>query len=144
MASAVVPEASEKQRAKQALEELAGLSGGKGLVLVHGDEVRAELPESVVEALFEILGHLSRGQRVTITPLNAQLTTGEVAQMLGCSRAHVVKLIDSGRLAASKVGTHRRVLAADLEAFKRRDYEERARALEEYMALSEELFGDDE
>lgn len=143
MASAPVIEAKEKRRARQALKELEGISADE-LTLSQGDEIRVELPGSVVGALLEILGHLSRGQRVTITPLDAQLTTGEVAQALGCSRVHVVKLIDSGELVASKVGAHRRVLAADLEDFKRRDYAARKRALDEYMELSDELFGDDE
>lgn len=143
MSSAPMTETMEKARARQALEELEGYSGQKVTLLLHA-QGQVELPPSVVGALVEILGHLSRGQRVTITPLDARLTTGEVARALGCSRVHVVKLIDSGQLEASKVGTHRRVLASALEDFKRRDYAERARALDAYMALSDELFGDDE
>ena len=92
MASAPVIEAKERRRARQALEELEELSSDE-LTLSRGDEMRVERSGSVVGALLEILGHLSRGQRVTITPLDAQLTTGGVAQALGCSSAHVVKLI---------------------------------------------------
>lgn len=44
------------------------------------------------------------------------LTTGQVAQILGCSRQHVVDLCDSGKLRSSTVGTHRRIARHDLPA----------------------------
>ncbi len=45
------------------------------------------------------------------------LTTRQAADLLGCSRQHVVDLCDSGRLLHTRIGTHRRIRAADLEAF---------------------------
>lgn len=44
------------------------------------------------------------------------LTTGQVAQILGCSRQHVVDLCNSGTLRFSTVGTHRRIARQDLQA----------------------------
>jgi len=50
---------------------------------------------------------------------SAWLTTGAVAQMLGCSHRHACKLIDSGRLIGCRLpgSKHRRVTAASLLAF---------------------------
>ncbi len=45
------------------------------------------------------------------------LTTGQVAQMLGCSRQHVVDLCDSGRLPCSVIGSHRRVARQEVQRF---------------------------
>lgn len=45
------------------------------------------------------------------------LTTGQVAQILGCSRQHVVDLCDSGKLPCSVIGSHRRVARHDVQAF---------------------------
>jgi excisionase family DNA binding protein len=44
------------------------------------------------------------------------LTTGEVAQVLGCSRQHVVDPCRRGDLPFVSVGAHRRVRRADVEA----------------------------
>jgi excisionase family DNA binding protein len=45
------------------------------------------------------------------------LTTGQAAALLGCSRQHVVDLCERGALASRKVGAHRRIARADVEAF---------------------------
>lgn len=45
------------------------------------------------------------------------LTTDEAAEMLGCARQHVVELIDTARLKASKRGTQRRIWLPDLTQF---------------------------
>lgn len=49
------------------------------------------------------------------------LTTGQVAQILGCSRQHVVDLCNSGRLRSATVGTHRRIARQDVQALRRQN-----------------------
>jgi excisionase family DNA binding protein len=44
------------------------------------------------------------------------LTTGEAAVLLGSSRQHVVDLCERGQLPYLRVGTHRRLRRADIEA----------------------------
>lgn len=48
------------------------------------------------------------------------LTTGQVAEILGCSRQHVVNLCDDGELRCTSIGTHRRLRRSDVEAYVRR------------------------
>ena len=45
------------------------------------------------------------------------LTTQQVARLLGCSRQHVVDLCDAGKLPCARIGVHRRIRRADIEAF---------------------------
>ena len=47
------------------------------------------------------------------------LTASEAAQLLRCSRQHVVNLCDEGHLPYVRVGTHRRLRRRDVEAYRR-------------------------
>jgi excisionase family DNA binding protein len=49
-----------------------------------------------------------------------ELTTGEAAKLLNCSRQHVVDLCNEGLLPYTTVGTHRRVRRRDVEAVRTR------------------------
>lgn len=44
------------------------------------------------------------------------LTTRQAAEILGCSRQHVVDLCDAGRIPFARIGTHRRIRRVDVEA----------------------------
>jgi hypothetical protein len=132
-----------RARLEQALDGLDTSSPHTRLALMEGGELVVELPCDLTHALVEALGHLCRGRPVTLTPRHARLTPGEVAGALGCSRAHVVGLVRSGRLPLDRSCAPPRVLAADLEALERRDHDERARALAEYTASSRALSEED-
>jgi len=45
------------------------------------------------------------------------LTTRQAADVLGCSRQHVVDLCAAGKLPHTRIGTHRRIRRGDLQAF---------------------------
>lgn len=47
--------------------------------------------------------------------METMLKTGEVAQMLGVSRQHVVDMCDRGELSCVRVGKHRRVPRSEVE-----------------------------
>lgn len=59
--------------------------------------------------------------RDTIHSVNTSdlLTTREAADILRCSRQHVVDLCESGRLPHTRIGTHRRIRRADLDTVTR-------------------------
>jgi len=67
------------------------------------------------------------------------MTTQAAAELLGCSRPHLVKLLESGEIPFTKVGKHRRVKFEDVIDHKKKKREEREALLIEIMKGDEEL-----
>ncbi len=74
-----------------------------------------------------------------LQPRPEVLTSQEAADLLGVSRPHLAKLLDRGEIPSHKVGTHRRVLRADVEVFAAQIRLQRWRALTELMHLQESM-----
>ena len=88
---------------------------------------RIDLPDSVYHILKDVVANMMRGRTIFLTPQENRMTTQAAANLLGCSRPHVVKLLDSGAIPFERVGQHRRVLLNDLLTYrKNRDAERRA------------------
>lgn len=87
--------------------------------LVGPGNERLELPESVYRLLRDIVENMQQGRAVTLVPEQAYLTTQKAADILGVSRPHVVKLLDSGEIPSYKTGSHRRVCLKDVVAYVR-------------------------
>lgn len=84
-----------------------------------GPDGKAEiLPSSLYSFLCNILGPLKDGHSVTILQSNASLTTTEAAKLLGVSRQHLIKLLENSEIAHHLVGTHRRIYARDVFAYR--------------------------
>lgn len=105
----------------------------------QGSEVALELPASAVRLLLDILEQMANGNAVTLTPLHAELTTRQAADLLRVSRPFLIKLLDEGEIPYRKVGTHRRILAKDVLAYKQDIYEKRSQVLDELTAEAQEL-----
>jgi excisionase family DNA binding protein len=88
--------------------------------LVGPDGKTEVLPNNVYSFLCKLLGDLKAGSSVTILQSNAQLTTMDASKMLGVSRQHLVNLLEKGEIPFHKVGTHRRVYAREVLAYKAR------------------------
>lgn len=86
------------------------------------------VPRQAFALFLEILGQMANGNAVTIVPVHGELTTQEAANILNVSRPSLVRLLETGALPFRKVGTHRRVLFADLAAYGRQDHGRRRRA----------------
>ncbi|EXU73788.1 helix-turn-helix domain-containing protein [Erwinia mallotivora] len=98
-----------------------------------------ELPTSSLTLLMTILGELAMGNAVQVVPVHAELTTQEAANILNVSRPHMVKLLEEGKLPFHKTGRHRRVLFADLMAYKNHRDNESNNAMQELADLSQDL-----
>ena len=101
----------------EVLESGPASSGGdRRLYLMAGDnEQKAyELPGVLSGVLLQVIDAMREGLAVTVKPESQQLTTSQVADLLGVTRPTVVKLLESGALPYSRVGTHRRVRLCDV------------------------------
>lgn len=114
------------------------VEAGERVHLVVG-EARHELSPHLARILLRLLDVVDRGQSVDLSVLPAELTTGQVADLLGTSRPTVVKLIDSGELPATRVGTRRRVALTDALAYRDRARTRRSEGLADIVSVSEEL-----
>jgi excisionase family DNA binding protein len=65
-----------------------------------------------------LLGDLKSGKSVTILQNNAELTTVEAAKLLAVSRQFLIQLLERDQIPFHMVGTHRRVYARDVLAYK--------------------------
>lgn len=95
-----------------------------------GDQV-VTVPRSAVGMLVEILEALSWGREPSVVPMAKELSTGELASLLGVSRQYAVRLLDEGRLPFRRVGNRRRVRLDDAVRYLREDDRRRAASLAE-------------
>lgn len=139
----VAPSKADSALAKESSRRLAAhLDRSDGLRLEMKSGTTSEelvLPPSVLRVLVGVLNEMGQGNAVTLTPLRAELTTQQAADLLNVSRPHLVKLLDDGSIPSRKVGTHRRVQLEDLLAYKREFLAKRHAALDELAALSQDL-----
>lgn len=109
------------------------------VALVTGQAAEIELPPQAVEALTEILEQLAAGKEVTVAAKSVEMTTQQAAEFLRVSRPFLINLLEKGEIPFRKVGAHRRVLYADLEAYKNAIDARRLKVLGELAAQAQEL-----
>jgi excisionase family DNA binding protein len=85
-----------------------GRKGGLRLELKTEDSTEElVLPASALRLLLRALAEMGEGNAVTLTPMRAELTSQEAADLLNVSRPHLVKLLDEGAIPSHKVGSHK-------------------------------------
>jgi len=80
---------------------------------------RIQIPHEAMEVLLDFLKATVKGKQVAVTPKSDYLTTQAAAEWLGCSRPHLVKLLNENALPCTFVGKHRRIAWDDLRAYKK-------------------------
>lgn len=139
---AVLPSESEISLAKTTSKILAASFPKKGPVeirVIQHPSKKLELPLPAVRLLLRILEEMAQGNAVTLIPIHAELTTQEASELLNISRPSLIQLLNVGRIAYRKVGTHRRIRFESLMAYKRQSDTERKSALKELTAYDQEL-----
>ncbi len=132
-------DAALADRAGRALEALEALIEGTRPVSARFGDKTVDLPTPAVRLLREILDRMAHGEGVALTSLHAELTTRQAAELVQVSRTHLVQLLDEGRIPCRMVGSHRRVRAGDILAWRRKTESRRREALDELTARDQEL-----
>lgn len=76
---------------------------------------------------------------VRASPIHAELTTQQAAEMLNMSRPTLIKLLDEGTIPYSRTGNRRKVSYTDVAAYKERQQQQRLESLNKLTALDQEL-----
>ena len=79
---------------------------------------RIKIPLLALKLLAKILEATGQGKPISIVPLATEMTTQSAAEALGCSRPHLIKLLENGVIPFTKVGRHRRLKYEDVVAYK--------------------------
>lgn len=99
---------------------------------------RIKIPVKALQLLVKILKETSQGKPVSIVPIATEITTQAAAELIGCSRPHLVKLLESGEINFTKIGKHRRIKYQDLIEYKRKMKAKQRKLLIEIMKADEE------
>lgn len=136
------PTREEQLAARESYESLIS-----SIELLHTDFPEIEIaetgrkiriPVSVLRLLVQILKEISQGNPVTVVPEATEITTQAASEVLGCSRPHVVRLLEEGKIPYTKVGKHRRIRYDDLMSFKKKMKVSQKKKLQDLMKLDEE------
>ena len=100
-------------------DALAELNNNLAVARTRAED-HVTLPKQTAVWVRDLLEDLAEGRLVRPPEPDEEMTTQQVANLLGVSRPFVVKLIDDGKLPGHKVGTHRRVYTRDAHAYKQR------------------------
>jgi excisionase family DNA binding protein len=104
--------------------------------LVGPDGNAQVLPGNLSSFLCQLLADLKDGKSVTILQSDATLTTVEAAKLLGVSRQFLIQEIEKDKLPHHLVGTHRRLYARHVLAYKSHRDAGRRKQLDD-LALAE-------
>lgn len=122
-----------------AVMDINGKTQKLSIIDKTGNNHIVQIPNSALRLMIEILTQLGQGNTVSITPIHAELTTQEAADILNMSRPTFVKLLDTRVIPYSRKGNRRKVAYADIVAYKNELEQKRLDALAELSQLDQEM-----
>ena len=138
-----LPSPADVEAARDASHALLRLTGAGGVRVEgegeHGALQGFVLPPAAVALLADALAGLAQGRRVVVVAEDAELTTQQAADLLNVSRPYLIGLLEAGKIAHRKVGTHRRIPLGDLLAYRRARKAKSALLMRELAAEAQEL-----
>ena len=134
------PTDDEIASAAEAVAALAATPPANEAPAVSGPNGKpVPLAPAVADLLVDLLAHVARGDMVTVFSAGTMLTTRQAADILNVSRPYLSKLLKNGDIPFIPVGSHRRVIHADLMAYKKRRDADRIAALDELARRGQEF-----
>lgn len=120
-------------------ETLKDLKGDNHDIQIEESKQKINIPLKALLLLADILKGMSEGKIINLVPTSVEVTTQVAADMLGCSRPHFVKLLESNEIPFTMVGRHRRVKHDDVMKYKLETKKKQEAAIIELMHGDEEL-----
>lgn len=96
------------------------------------------IPVRALNLLGDILKAMGQGKIISIVPIATEVTTQKAAEILGCSRPYLVKLLEEGKINYTKIGRHRRIRFEDILQYKQKMKEEQKQHIIDIMKEDEE------
>ncbi|MGO1245710.1 MAG: helix-turn-helix domain-containing protein [Sphingobacterium sp.] len=136
------PTKSEQKIANASYTTLAAalteIHAGNTEIEIEETNVRIKIPYKALKLLGDVLKAMGEGQPISIVPIATEVTTQKAAEILGCSRPHLVKLLEEGEIEYTKIGKHRRIKFEDVMKYKQSRKEEQKKHLIDIMNADEE------
>ena len=127
---------SSYEKLEQILDEIKEDSP---VVEIEETQEKITIPLSALKLLSKILKETSNGKPVSIVSIAAEMTTQAAAELLGCSRPHLVKLLESGKIQFTKIGRHRRIKYDDIINYRSFQKKKQEDTIAKMMSNDEEL-----
>lgn len=137
------PSKDERLAAMQSYKALAAilnkLQTKNPEIEIEETKEKIKIPLNILKLLANILKVTSEGKPISIIPIATEMTTQAAAEFLGCSRPHLVKLLEEGHISFTKIGRHRRVKFEDIAKYKKQIKQIQKQALIGIIKSDEEL-----
>jgi excisionase family DNA binding protein len=98
-----------------------------------------DLGEQVNEVVRQALAAFAQNKAFSLLPHDDDMTPNQAAEVLNVSRNYVMSRIASGELPSHMVGAHHRIRMTDLLAFKNHSDAAADVAMDELVAVEEEM-----
>lgn len=118
---------------------LAHLNAEATEIEIEESKERIKIPSRALALLGDILKAMSEGKPISIVPVATEVTTQKAAEILGCSRPYLVKLLEDGEIDFVKVGKHRRIKFEDVVAYKQKMKNAQKKDIIDIMNFDEEI-----
>ncbi len=118
---------------------LGHMKGALAEIEIEDTGEKIKVPLRALILFGNILKAMSQGKPISIVPIATEVTTQRAAEILNCSRPHLVKLLEEGKIEFTKVGKHRRIKFEDVMTYKQKMKEEQKQHLIDIMNADEEL-----
>ena len=105
---------------------------------IESTKDKIKVPRKALQLFAQILKETSQGRPISIVPISNEITTQAAADLLGCSRPHVIKLLNQGKIKFTRVGKHRRIKYQDVVDYKETVKAEQRRLLTEIIKADED------
>jgi len=134
-----------KEEQKAAIESYDALVSMLEKLHTENPEIEIEetsekirVPLMALKLFAEILKETGKGRPISIVPIATEMTTQAAAELLGCSRPHLIKLLERGEINFTKIGKHRRIKYEDILKYKKKMKERQKQLLIEIMKSDED------